>query len=45
MLAVMHVEVDSMMPILDHGVVVPVDLSRRAPIPPGIFVCAMALVW
>jgi phage repressor protein C with HTH and peptisase S24 domain len=37
-LRIMHVEGDSMMPTLHHGDVVLVDLSRRAPTPPGIFV-------
>jgi phage repressor protein C with HTH and peptisase S24 domain len=34
----MHVEGDSMMPTLHDGDIVLVDLARRAPIPPGIFV-------
>ena len=34
----MHVEGDSMMPTLHHGDIVLVDLARRAPTPPGIFV-------
>jgi phage repressor protein C with HTH and peptisase S24 domain len=37
-LRIMHVEGDSMMPTLHHGDIVLVDLSRRAPTPPGIFV-------
>jgi phage repressor protein C with HTH and peptisase S24 domain len=37
-LRIMHVEGDSMMPTLHHGDVVLVDLVRRAPTPPGIFV-------
>jgi phage repressor protein C with HTH and peptisase S24 domain len=34
----MHVEGDSMMPTLHDGDIVLVDLGRRAPTPPGIFV-------
>ena len=34
----MHVEGDSMLPTLHHGDIVLVDLARRAPTPPGIFV-------
>lgn len=34
----MHVEGDSMMPTLHDGDIVLVDLARRAPTPPGIFV-------
>ena len=37
-LRIMHVEGDSMMPTLHHGDIVLVDLARRAPTPPGIFV-------
>jgi phage repressor protein C with HTH and peptisase S24 domain len=37
-LRIMHVEGDSMMPTLHPGDVMLVDLSRRAPTPPGIFV-------
>ena len=37
-LRIMHVEGDSMMPTLHSGDVVLVDLSRRSPTPPGIFV-------
>jgi phage repressor protein C with HTH and peptisase S24 domain len=37
-LRIMHVEGDSMMPTLHDGDIVLVDLSRRAPTPPGIFV-------
>jgi phage repressor protein C with HTH and peptisase S24 domain len=37
-LRIMHVEGDSMLPTLHHGDVVLVDLARRAPTPPGIFV-------
>ena len=35
---IMHVEGDSMLPTLHHGDIVLVDLARRAPTPPGIFV-------
>lgn len=38
MLRIMHVEGDSMLPTLHSGDVVLVDLSRRSPTPPGIFV-------
>jgi phage repressor protein C with HTH and peptisase S24 domain len=34
----MHVEGDSMMPTLHSGDIVLVDMSRRSPTPPGIFV-------
>ena len=34
----MHVEGDSMMPTLHSGDVVLVDMQRRSPTPPGIFV-------
>ena len=37
-LRIMHVEGDSMLPTLHHGDIVLVDLARRAPTPPGIFV-------
>ena len=37
-LRIMHVEGDSMMPTLHTGDVVLVDLARRKPTPPGIFV-------
>jgi phage repressor protein C with HTH and peptisase S24 domain len=37
-LRIMHVEGDSMMPTLHSGDVVLVDLARRSPTPPGIFV-------
>jgi phage repressor protein C with HTH and peptisase S24 domain len=37
-LRIMHVEGDSMMPTLHHGDIVLVDLARRTPTPPGIFV-------
>ena len=37
-LRIMHVEGDSMMPTLNSGDVVLVDLSRKSPTPPGIFV-------
>lgn len=37
-LRIMHVEGDSMMPTLQSGDVVLVDLSRKSPTPPGIFV-------
>jgi phage repressor protein C with HTH and peptisase S24 domain len=37
-LRVMHVEGDSMMPTLQGGDIVLVDLARRSPTPPGIFV-------
>lgn len=37
-LRIMHVEGDSMMPTLSSGDVVLVDLSRKYPTPPGIFV-------
>jgi phage repressor protein C with HTH and peptisase S24 domain len=37
-LRIMHVEGDSMMPTLRDGDVVLVDMGRRAPTPPGIFV-------
>jgi phage repressor protein C with HTH and peptisase S24 domain len=37
-LRIMHVEGDSMMPTLHPGDIVLVDLARRAPTPPGIFV-------
>jgi phage repressor protein C with HTH and peptisase S24 domain len=37
-LRIMHVEGDSMMPTLHDGDIVLVDLGRRAPTPPGIFV-------
>jgi phage repressor protein C with HTH and peptisase S24 domain len=37
-LRIMHVEGDSMMPTLHSGDVVLVDLSKRLPTPPGIFV-------
>ncbi|MGA1619246.1 MAG: XRE family transcriptional regulator [Pirellulales bacterium] len=37
-LRIMHVEGDSMMPTLIDGDVVLVDISRRSPSPPGIFV-------
>ena len=37
-LRIMHVEGDSMMPTLHSGDVVLVDLVRRSPTPPGIFV-------
>lgn len=37
-LRIMHIEGDSMMPTLHSGDVVLVDLARRAPTPPGIFV-------
>lgn len=37
-LRIMHVEGDSMMPTLHSGDVVLVDLSRKSPTPPGIFV-------
>ena len=37
-LRIMHVEGDSMMPKLHDGDIVLVDLGRRAPTPPGIFV-------
>jgi len=37
-LRIMHVEGDSMMPTLHSGDVVLVDLAKRAPTPPGIFV-------
>ena len=37
-LRIMHVEGDSMMPTLHSGDVVLVDLSKRMPTPPGIFV-------
>ena len=37
-LRIMHVEGDSMMPTLHDGDMVLVDLGRRAPTPPGIFV-------
>lgn len=38
MLRIMHVEGDSMTPTLQDGDVVLVDLARRNPTPPGIFV-------
>lgn len=37
-LRIMHVEGDSMMPTLHSGDAVLLDLSRRSPTPPGIFV-------
>ena len=37
-LRIMHVEGDSMMPTLHDGDIVLVDLGRRSPTPPGIFV-------
>lgn len=37
-LRIMHVEGDSMMPTLKDSDIVLVDLSRRAPTPPGVFV-------
>lgn len=37
-LRIMHVEGDSMMPTLHSGDVVLVDLAKRSPTPPGIFV-------
>lgn len=37
-LRVMHVEGDSMLPTLQDGDIVLVDLQRRSPTPPGIFV-------
>ena len=37
-LRIMHVEGDSMMPTLHSGDVVLIDLARRSPTPPGIFV-------
>jgi phage repressor protein C with HTH and peptisase S24 domain len=37
-LRIMHVEGDSMMPTLNDGDIVLVDIGRRAPSPPGIFV-------
>lgn len=37
-LRIMHVEGDSMMPTLHSGDIVLVDMSRRSPTPPGIFV-------
>ncbi len=37
-LRILHVEGDSMLPTLKDGDVVLVDLSRKAPTPPGIFV-------
>lgn len=37
-LRIMHVEGDSMMPMLHDGDIVLVDLGRRAPTPPGVFV-------
>jgi phage repressor protein C with HTH and peptisase S24 domain len=37
-LRIMHVEGDSMIPTLHDGDIVLVDLGRRAPTPPGIFV-------
>jgi phage repressor protein C with HTH and peptisase S24 domain len=37
-LRIMHVEGDSMMPTLHSGDVVLVDMQRRSPTPPGIFV-------
>jgi phage repressor protein C with HTH and peptisase S24 domain len=37
-LRIMHVEGDSMMPTLHDGDILLVDMGRRAPTPPGIFV-------
>jgi phage repressor protein C with HTH and peptisase S24 domain len=37
-LRIMHVEGDSMMPTLHDGDIVLVDMGRRSPTPPGIFV-------
>jgi hypothetical protein len=37
-LRIMHVEGDSMMPTFHDGDIVLVDLGRRSPTPPGIFV-------
>jgi phage repressor protein C with HTH and peptisase S24 domain len=37
-LRIMHVEGDSMMPTLHDGDIFLVDLARRSPTPPGIFV-------
>ena len=37
-LRIMHVEGDSMMPTLHSGDVVLVDMARRSPTPPGIFI-------
>lgn len=37
-LRIMHVEGDSMMPTLHDGDIILVDIGRRAPTPPGIFV-------